>query len=650
MPTWGAVHGVDGARGGDEVGGERAHAPRPRLSPLYTLAPQAFLLRQAESRTPFRTATGPRLESGRLAGAPLASRNASSAFNLGGIQLPPLPPAPTCDLVVRRLADAGHVVQHWATSQQAPRPASRPAPGPASPISDDRPPDDSGCSFFRGSTPVAQPVVVVQRGFVAPSAPVQRTVPLPSPSPTSAPPPRAVASQAGRASQFHCAPRPPQPAPTPRPGAPAVYREAPRRFSEPVPSRALRSGPPPVADPLTPAMASTPPLQIMTDMCAVCGVDSTAEWRKGPAGRRSLCNACGIVYARRSKERDMRRMAGPESLDEIEQELQDIGVERFKTDRHRLPPGTRQRILDTQERTRLAAHCGRNSRISGKSRKGSAVQVPPLPAQHKRSVRTERAAAEKTALGALVGLRRCEIAFSCASGLKHLTDSVRPCSVRQRGNAHAVPVRTVPLLAAGLCAPRQSLRLGRGLLLPVERGRERWDGPPALFELHAPARWRRPCVDLLVRRAQAPSAAAAAGTLGLARIDAARSFAPARDVSRPGGNPGVVGAPHVGGQQYHLRRRHAHAFVLRLCLGRRRRHGEVCHLLGACPPRLARVDLSPPDRRRHRHVDRWPGRPRRRRLRARLPRACPRHRRRARGPGSRRPWRRSCGVSTRRAR
>jgi len=68
----------------------------------------------------------------------------------------------------------------------------------------------------------------------------------------------------------------------------------------------------------------------MTDMCAVCGVDSTAEWRKGPAGRRSLCNACGIVYARRSKERDMRRMAGPESLDEIEQELQDIGVERFK--------------------------------------------------------------------------------------------------------------------------------------------------------------------------------------------------------------------------------------------------------------------------------------------------------------------------------
>lgn len=42
----------------------------------------------------------------------------------------------------------------------------------------------------------------------------------------------------------------------------------------------------------------TPP-----DMCAVCAETSTPEWRKGPAGARMLCNGCGLMGAKRAKER-----------------------------------------------------------------------------------------------------------------------------------------------------------------------------------------------------------------------------------------------------------------------------------------------------------------------------------------------------------
>lgn len=30
--------------------------------------------------------------------------------------------------------------------------------------------------------------------------------------------------------------------------------------------------------------------------CHQCGLEETPEWRRGPTGSRSLCNACGIYY------------------------------------------------------------------------------------------------------------------------------------------------------------------------------------------------------------------------------------------------------------------------------------------------------------------------------------------------------------------
>lgn len=36
--------------------------------------------------------------------------------------------------------------------------------------------------------------------------------------------------------------------------------------------------------------------------CVHCGTQFTSQWRKGPAGASTLCNACGIRYARRLKK------------------------------------------------------------------------------------------------------------------------------------------------------------------------------------------------------------------------------------------------------------------------------------------------------------------------------------------------------------
>jgi len=37
-------------------------------------------------------------------------------------------------------------------------------------------------------------------------------------------------------------------------------------------------------------------------VCAICGVTKTPEWRRGPAGDHTLCNACGLQYAKSVKK------------------------------------------------------------------------------------------------------------------------------------------------------------------------------------------------------------------------------------------------------------------------------------------------------------------------------------------------------------
>ena len=35
--------------------------------------------------------------------------------------------------------------------------------------------------------------------------------------------------------------------------------------------------------------------------CLQCGTTTTPQWRRGPEGRRTLCNACGVRYMLKSK-------------------------------------------------------------------------------------------------------------------------------------------------------------------------------------------------------------------------------------------------------------------------------------------------------------------------------------------------------------
>ncbi|KAJ3905902.1 hypothetical protein F5879DRAFT_694627 [Lentinula edodes] len=56
--------------------------------------------------------------------------------------------------------------------------------------------------------------------------------------------------------------------------------------------------------------SNPPPAQQDGQTCLGCGATSTPEWRRGPMGPRTLCNACGLVYAKLIKKRDRERARG----------------------------------------------------------------------------------------------------------------------------------------------------------------------------------------------------------------------------------------------------------------------------------------------------------------------------------------------------
>lgn len=49
--------------------------------------------------------------------------------------------------------------------------------------------------------------------------------------------------------------------------------------------------------------------------CHMCGVTETPEWRRGPAGDHTLCNACGLHYAKSLKKQRKERDARKHSID-----------------------------------------------------------------------------------------------------------------------------------------------------------------------------------------------------------------------------------------------------------------------------------------------------------------------------------------------
>ncbi|PWN52900.1 GATA-domain-containing protein, partial [Violaceomyces palustris] len=57
--------------------------------------------------------------------------------------------------------------------------------------------------------------------------------------------------------------------------------------------------------------------------CQACGTNETPEWRRGPDGARTLCNACGLHFAKlvRKRNSQQEKMNGepvpPVTIDEL---------------------------------------------------------------------------------------------------------------------------------------------------------------------------------------------------------------------------------------------------------------------------------------------------------------------------------------------
>jgi len=51
--------------------------------------------------------------------------------------------------------------------------------------------------------------------------------------------------------------------------------------------------------------------------CELCRATCTPEWRRGPTGRNTLCNACGLRYAKRLRADMNRFQQSPENTDKI---------------------------------------------------------------------------------------------------------------------------------------------------------------------------------------------------------------------------------------------------------------------------------------------------------------------------------------------
>ncbi|RKP14953.1 hypothetical protein BJ684DRAFT_18672, partial [Piptocephalis cylindrospora] len=48
-------------------------------------------------------------------------------------------------------------------------------------------------------------------------------------------------------------------------------------------------------------------------MCSQCGKTQSAEWRRGPEGKGTLCNACGLRWAKECRLKDLTSSSGEAS-------------------------------------------------------------------------------------------------------------------------------------------------------------------------------------------------------------------------------------------------------------------------------------------------------------------------------------------------
>ncbi|CDU25390.1 uncharacterized protein SPSC_05283 [Sporisorium scitamineum] len=106
--------------------------------------------------------------------------------------------------------------------------------------------------------------------------------------------------------------------------------------------------------------------------CLGCQAKETPEWRKGPMGPRTLCNACGLLYAKLTKRKQQEAEAAARKSGKSAEE---IVREREES------PGVKQASLEALRAELNLANGMRNRPASSSALMGSASSVPnaPLP-------------------------------------------------------------------------------------------------------------------------------------------------------------------------------------------------------------------------------------------------------------------------------
>jgi len=97
-------------------------------------------------------------------------------------------------------------------------------------------------------------------------------------------------------------PAPSHPAPTPSPNVTSAALPPPAEAVAPTPSKSAGGRAKTAEGGGAPVRESKP--SASGQACESCGTETSPEWRKGPSGIKSLCNACGLRYARQVARRN----------------------------------------------------------------------------------------------------------------------------------------------------------------------------------------------------------------------------------------------------------------------------------------------------------------------------------------------------------
>ncbi|TIA85658.1 hypothetical protein E3P99_03925 [Wallemia hederae] len=141
------------------------------------------------------------------------------------------------------------------------------------------------------------------------SAPAQASNPPIKDDMTQHLPPPPMASVKDEFSQPSHSPQPPHPQNSSHPHQPSLQPQPAQSSQFPMPSVPPLAKPIPTKGPQASTSASASKVNTKANSdkmaCTSCGIEKSPEWRRGPSGKKELCNACGLRYARLVSKSDI---------------------------------------------------------------------------------------------------------------------------------------------------------------------------------------------------------------------------------------------------------------------------------------------------------------------------------------------------------